>query len=371
MLRKIAMLTAIALSSTSCAALGIAGGCDGTSLIAEFEQVGDLVENANVQSRDVEIGNIDKIELSEWTARVHMCIDKGEQIPADARAVVRTTSLLGEKFVDLTGGMQEGGPYLESGDIIPLARTGKATELEDVFARLATILGAGNLEDINTFTKSQREILEGNVGDMRNLLTDLRRFTDTLSSRRGDISSAIDSLDDVSTTVLADRQTLERFLGSFGESAEVLADQKEGLQDLLIALDDFSAISLRLLDATEEGINKQFDRLRPVLRTAVDNSDNIVKALQTLATYTEWFPESMPGDYLQLDICQAIPHEYNQGVTCPQNVTHDDPDLIPLPPLGQDDSEQGGSTGDTSANVTENAESAIEYILRRPLEVRD
>ena len=364
LMSKIPLLLAIGLVSTSCAALGVGGSCDGTSLIGEFEQVGDLVENANVQSRDVEIGTIDKIELDGWTARVHMCIDKGEEIPVDASAVVRTTSLLGEKFIDLSSTTQN-PPYLESGDIIPLARTGKATELEDVFARLATILGAGNLEDINTFTKSQREILEGNTDNLRTLLTDLRSFTDTLASRKGDISSAIDSLDDVSTTVLADRETLTRFLDSFGDSAQVLSDQKEGLQELLLALDEFSSVSLRLLDATEEGINKQFDRLRPVLQTAVANSDNIVKALQTLATYTEWFPESMPGDYLQLDICQALPHEYNQGVTCPQNAKTDNPDLRP----GAGEEEPPADQG--SGNVTDDSESVIEHILRRPLEVSD
>ena len=356
MLRKIGLLAVIALTSTSCAALGIGGGCSGTPLIAEFEQVGDLVENSNVQSRDVEIGNIEKIELAGWNARVHMCLDEGEHIPADARAVVRTTSLLGEKFVDLTSTTQH-PPYLEAGDIIPLSRTGKATELEDVFARLAAILGTGNLEDINTFTKSQRTILEGNAGNLRQLLTDLRDFTDTLSSRRGDISTAIEGLNDVSTTVLADRDTLERFLASFGDAAGILADQKDGLRELLLALDDFSDVSLRLLDATEEGINKQFDRLRPVLQTAVENSDNVVKTLQTLATYSEWFPESMPGDYLQLDVCLAVPEQYHQGVTCPQNAKNDNPGILP---------EVGDPSADESPS--QDAESAIELILRRPLE---
>ena len=363
MLRRLGLLVAIALASTSCAALGVGGGCDGTSLIAQFEQVGDLVEKSNVQSRDVEIGSVDKIELDGWQARVHMCLDKGEQIPADARAIVRTTSLLGEKFVDLSSTTLE-PPYLESGDIIPLSRTSKATELEDVFARLASILGAGNLEDINTFTKSQRTILEGNTENIRGLLTDLRDFTDTLSSRRGDISSAIEGLNDVSTTVLADRQTLERFLESFGDATGILASQKEGLQELLLALDDFSQVSLRLLNATEVGISKQFDRLRPVLRTLVQNSDNVVKTLQTLATYSEWFPESMPGDYLQLDICQAIPHEYNQGVNCPQNAKTDDPDLIPSLNGGQ----EPPAEDENPDSVTEDAESAVELILRRPLE---
>lgn len=355
MLRKVTLLLAISLTSTSCAALGFGGTCGDTELIAEFEQVGDLVENSNVQSRDVVIGSVQRIQLDEWTARVTMCINKDENIPADARATVRTTSLLGEKFVDLNS-RSDGPPYLQNGDIIPRDRTGKATELEDVFARLATILGAGNLEQINEFTASQRKILEGKAGNLRKLLRDLREFTDVLASRRGDIASAIDSLDDVSTTVLADRGTLERFLDSFGDSSAILAAQKDGLQDLLIALDEFSAVSLSLLEETERGLNKQFDRLRPVLRTAVANSDEINKALKTLATYTEWFPDSMPGDYLQLDVCQAPPDQYQQGVTCPQNDRIDDPDAA-APPAHA-----------TSVSKDDDAESVIERILRRPLE---
>jgi phospholipid/cholesterol/gamma-HCH transport system substrate-binding protein len=358
-MRKIVLLLVIAMSSTSCAALGFGSSCGDTELIAEFDQVGDLVENSNVQSRDVIIGSIQKIELDEWTARVTMCINKEEQIPTDTRAVVRTTSLLGEKFIDLQTESRQ-PPFLESGDIIPVERTRKATELEDVFAELAGILGAGNLEQINEFTKSQRTILEGKAGNLRALLTDLREFTDVLSDRRTDISAALSSLDDVSTTVLADRTTLESFLESFGDSSAILAAQKEGLQELLLALDEFSAISLSLLEETEEGINKQFDKLRPVLTTLVNNSGKITRTLRTLATYSEWFPDSMPGDYLQLDVCQAPPEHYGQGVTCPQNDQVDDPDSPGAPPasiLGPD--------------ADEDSENAVEHILRQPLDGSD
>src|SRR5918999_4555966 len=96
-----ALLLVIAVLASACTALGLGSSCGGTELIARFEQIGDLVVGANVQSSDVKIGSIQEIELDEWTARVSMCLDEGEQVPADVEAVVRTTSLLGEKFVDL------------------------------------------------------------------------------------------------------------------------------------------------------------------------------------------------------------------------------------------------------------------------------
>ena len=345
--RGAALLALAGLLGTSCAALGYASDCKGTSLIANFEQVGDLVEAANVQSSDVVIGTVQEIELKGWNAAVTMCIDKGEQVPADVEARVRTTSLLGEKFVDLRP-RTEGPPYLEDGAVLGTEDTGKATELEEVFAELATILGSGNLEDLNRFTASQAEILRDNAGELRTVLAELREFTDTLAVRRDDIGSAIDSLDHVARAVVDEQGVLKRFLDSFADSSGVLADQKGSLNELLFSLDRFTRISVQLLEATESGLDEQFRDLRPILRTVVRNSARVRKTIQTLALFSEYFPESMPGDYLQLDVCQAVPDDYEQGTTCPQ-------------------SDNGGGGGGRSTGGGEDM-TDLERLLRKPLE---
>ncbi len=338
--------------------VGLSPQCEGSMLIADFEQVGDLVQNANVQSSDVEIGRIQNIELAGFTARVEMCIDEGQKIPADVEAIVRTTSLLGEKFVALEPN-SEGPPYLQDGDVIGLDQTSKASELEDVFAKLAGVLGAGNLEQINRFTASQATILRDNTDEVREVLSRLRRFTDLLAGKKDQFGRAVDSLDAVAQTILADEGTLEQFLETFADASGVLNEQKEELQDLLFSLDRFTKISVQLLAETEGGLNEQFKKLRPVLRTLVANSGNLEEGLQTLATFADWFPESMPGDYLQLDVCQAAPDMYAPGTTCPQNDQTDDPDARRRsgPP----------QSSDGAGAATFVPADAVELILQRPL----
>lgn len=304
--------------------LGFEVGCGGTEIIGKFEQVGDLVENSNVQSSDVVIGTVQKIELDGWEAQLTMCLDGDEEIPQDSLAVVRTTSLLGEKFVDLQPQTQ-GPPFLEDGDILDVDQTSKATELEEVFAKLAGVLGTGNLEQINRFTSAQATILRDNADELREVLGSLREFTDVLADRKESIASAVDNLDSVAATLIDEAPVLERFLKSFGESSEVLADQQDGLRSLVFSLDRFTKVSVRLLQQTEGSLNKQFAKLRPVLNTVVANSENLRKTLETLATFTRFFPETMPGDYLQLDVCQAGEGEYGQGTACPQALPNDDP----------------------------------------------
>ena len=344
MKRRLGLFVSLAVVMSACSAIGITPKCGGTEIIGIFKQVGDLVENANVQSSDVEIGTISNIELDGWNARVTMCIDAGHRIPEDVKLVVRTTSLLGEKFVDIQP-QTEGPPYLADGDVIHLDRTGKATELEEVFAKLASVLGTGNLEQVNRFTTSQATILRNRAGDVREVLERLRRFTDVLNGRRNEIAQSVDSLDSVAKTVLGDSGVLEEFLRSFAESSKVLSDQKHQLQNLLVSLDTFTSVASQLLNSTEQGLDKQLRDLRPVLETAVANSANLRETLRTLATFTSWFPETMPGDYLQLDVCQAPPNNFAQGTTCPQNIHNDDPKSV---------------TG------TESSDNAVRYLLHVP-----
>lgn len=316
---------AACLLTSSCAVLGFETACNGTEIIGKFAQVGDLVENANVQSSDVKVGTIKKIELDGWEAQVTMCLNPGEKIPADVVAVVRTTSLLGEKFVDLQA-QSEGEPYLEDGAILTSDQTSKATELEEVFAKLAGVLGTGNLEQINRFTSAQAKILRDNADEFREVLVDLRDFTDLLAGRKSEIAGAVDRLDSVASTLIDQTPVLQRFLRSFAESSGVLADNKNGLRTLLFSLDRFTKISVQLLEQTGDGLNEQFSELRPILDTLVANSANLRDTIQTLASFARYWPETMPGDYLQLDVCQAGENDYGPGEQCPQAVGVDDPD---------------------------------------------
>src|SRR5439155_23219011 len=88
--------------------IGLSSSCSsgsGRTLVAEFTNVGDLVGRANVQQSDAVVGSIQKIELvqhqDDWLAKVTMSLRPEARVTQGTRAIVRSTSLLGEKYVDL------------------------------------------------------------------------------------------------------------------------------------------------------------------------------------------------------------------------------------------------------------------------------
>ena len=98
---RVVVVLVLALLATSLSACSA-----GTMRItAIFDDTGDLQSRGSVQVADVRVGTISRISLTpDFKARVSMAISKGVRIPKASTALLRTTSLLGEKFIELRVG---------------------------------------------------------------------------------------------------------------------------------------------------------------------------------------------------------------------------------------------------------------------------
>ena len=61
----------------------------------------DLVPQSAVKVNDVAVGKVTSIALDGWHAKVTIEVNDSVNLPANARAEVKQTSLLGEKYVNL------------------------------------------------------------------------------------------------------------------------------------------------------------------------------------------------------------------------------------------------------------------------------
>ena len=77
------------------------------TLYANFNDAGGLTRRAKVSMAGVTIGNIQDISLNRETfqARVAISVNASvDNIPADSAAVIRTSGLLGEQYIDVSVG---------------------------------------------------------------------------------------------------------------------------------------------------------------------------------------------------------------------------------------------------------------------------
>lgn len=107
------------------------------TLYASFNDTGGLTPRGKVSMAGVTVGTIESITLDKDTfqARVAMSIDKEvDYIPADSAAVVRTSGILGEQYIDIAiGGDMES---LKAGDAF--YTTQSAMNLERMISNFAS-----------------------------------------------------------------------------------------------------------------------------------------------------------------------------------------------------------------------------------------
>ena len=150
-------------------------GDDPVTVHIMFRDVLDLVPQSSVKVNDVSVGKVTDVRLDGFTADVTVQLRRGTELPDNAVASIRQTSLLGEKFVSLAA--PESGASTEplaSGDVIPLERSGRNPEVEEVLGALSLLLNGGGVAQLRTIARELNIALEGREGTARSVLDQVR-----------------------------------------------------------------------------------------------------------------------------------------------------------------------------------------------------
>ncbi|MCX7712777.1 MAG: outer membrane lipid asymmetry maintenance protein MlaD [Chthoniobacterales bacterium] len=104
-------------------------------LEARFANVGGLNEGGSVLLAGVTVGRVEKIKIdpSDYSAIVSMRILDDVRLPRDTMASIKTSGLIGDKFVALLPGAEE--DFLQPGERIVM--TESAVDLESLIGKMA------------------------------------------------------------------------------------------------------------------------------------------------------------------------------------------------------------------------------------------
>lgn len=284
---------------------GAAGGSDVYRVTVEFRDVLDLVPQSAVKVNDVTVGAVEDIALDGWHARVRLRLEDSVRLPDNAVAELRQTSLLGEKFVSLgPPSGDDGVGRLKDGDTIPLARSGRNPEVEEVFSALSLVLNGGGVAQLKTINVELTNAMEGHESDIKGAIRQLDVFIGGLDEHKGEVIRAIDGLDRLSARLAAQKEDLGAAIEDLGPGLTVLADQREELTAMLAALSDLGRVGTRVINASKADTVANLRALEPILTRLSEAGTNLPGALEMLVTYP--FPRAatgaVKGDYTNLRI---------------------------------------------------------------------
>jgi phospholipid/cholesterol/gamma-HCH transport system substrate-binding protein len=261
-------------------------GDDPITVTAEFQDVLDLVPRSTVKVNDVSVGQVTDVALDGQHAVVTMEIQRDVDLPANVVAELRTTSLLGEKFVQLaapTDVAPEG--EIADGAEIPLDRTGRNPEVEEVLGALSLVLNGGGVAQLKTIADELNKALEGREDTARSVLDQVRQFMQQLDENKTDIVDAIDSVNQLAKSVTAQQDSIDAALDELPDALESIDQQRADLVKMLKALDRLGDVGVRVISETKDGTIAALEQLSPVLTELANSGDDLVNSFHVFLTY--------------------------------------------------------------------------------------
>lgn len=255
-----------------------------TDVTANFDRSVGIYTGSDVRVLGVKVGEVTSVEPQGDQVKVGMRVKSGVDIPADAKAVQVTPSLVADRYIQLAPAYT-GGPKMESGTLIPRDRTATPVEVDQLYASIDSLSAAlgpngankdGALDDlVGTLGKN----LDGNGAALGQTITELTGAARTLTSYRGDLFDTIKNLQVFVSALAKNDEQVRQFNGQLSDLTGFLAGERE---DLGAALNQLS---------TTLGDVATFVRDNKDL--VASNAEGLVQVTQTLANNRQDLADSL------------------------------------------------------------------------------
>lgn len=280
-------------------------------LVATFDDVGDLQARHSVQMADVRVGEVSSIRLTDdFKAEVRLSVQPDVKIPEATVALLRTTSLLGEKFIELRPLGPDGeigaevttaalrGPFLGDGDRI--GRTAEAPELEFVAEEAIMVLGAVVADDLATLVDVGAEAFGGRGAELGAMIDDIASISATFASRTSEIQRIIEGLDRATATLATSSGELDRLFVNLAGTTALLAENRDRLVTVLSSLSALARSQNGVLTAYQRDIDRQIKQLDAIVAIAAGQAGEVATLITWLERFVLGAPKTIPGDFAQV-----------------------------------------------------------------------
>ncbi len=252
----------------------------------EFRDVLDLVPQSTVKVDDVTVGRVTSVRLKGYHADVTLLLPRTIDLPDNARAEIRQTSLLGEKFVSLSEPVDEpASGKLGDGDVIPLGRSSRNPEVEEVLGALSLLLNGGGVGQLKIISEELNNAFGGREDEVRSVLTQVHVFMGQLDANKAGIVRSIESLNRLAIQLKEQDGSIKSALDNLPAALKSIDSQRADLVKMLKALDRLSGVGVRVIKASKTSTINSLRSLAPVLDKLADAGSSLPNSLQVFLTY--------------------------------------------------------------------------------------
>ncbi|QFG27339.1 MlaD family protein [Actinomadura sp. WMMB 499] len=233
----------------------------GYTMSGEFTDVSGVKPGDDVRVAGVKAGRVTGVEPDFDTGKVIITwhVNAGVDLGKQTRAEVTTTTLLGGRYLKLSGPVAE--PYVEtlpeSQRRIPLARTSVPFTVPDALEGAHDIVGSLDPENIDRLLTQVNKIESPGAKKLNRVLVNLQDVSRMLNDQAPQIEKLIDD----SKTITGTLASKDRQLREIIDSSQVLLQTLVRRRDELAATIGQGSRTVRTLSNVIDSNQKELDKL--------------------------------------------------------------------------------------------------------------
>jgi virulence factor Mce-like protein len=242
-----------------------------------FDETTQLAVESDVRISNVSVGKVKKIELSDEGETRDLAVatlevdDRYAPIPASTRAMLRSKTLLGETYVELTQGDRD-GPKLEEDGTLPAAQVADSVQLDEIFRTFDARTRAA----FQTWMQQAAIATSGRGADLSAAIANLEPFAEegdrilrVLDTQEGAVKQFVNNTGVVFEALSERRGQLRGLIQNAGAVFATTARRNQDIRETFIALPTFldeSRLTLERLETFAKDTDPLIDQLHPAAR---------------------------------------------------------------------------------------------------------
>jgi phospholipid/cholesterol/gamma-HCH transport system substrate-binding protein len=253
------------------------------TLTASFPRTVSLYTGSDVRILGVPVGTVDSVTPTGTDVTVKMSYDAKYKVPANAKAVIVSPAIVGDRFVQLTP-VYTGGKVLASGAVLHDDETGTPLELDEVYQSLDDLSvalgprGANSKGALTNLLDSTAANFAGQGKKFHDTIVNLSRLTGTLADNKDELFGTAKQVEKFVRALAKNDDTVRRFNDSLMSAADLLegerGDLAAALRNLGVAMQQVQAFVRENRDSLSKNIKglNQISKILVKQRAALDET---------------------------------------------------------------------------------------------------
>lgn len=255
------------------------------TVTAHFPRAVSVYEETDVRILGVNVGKVTAVIPAGNSVRVEMEYDASYSLPADAKAVIVTPTLVADRFVQLTP-VYTGGDVMADGAEIPLQDTGVPVELDRIYGSLQALTRALGPNGVNAdgtldhLLAAGEKALGGQGARGNQMIRDLAKAAKTFGDGAGPLFETVTYLAEFTRTLARNDTLVRAFMQDLTGVSALLAEESDELERAVAAVARAVGSVEGFVADNREALVTDVEKLTEVMRTIAAEKDNIKSAVE-------------------------------------------------------------------------------------------